>query len=97
MHRVCSHCHKSYDPHELARDDSRHVEAERKAAGVDGVHLRCYVCSHCGLESLFVDLHHLAGETDDAFRRRKADLEAAVRDLHPAGAAVVVAERPALG
>jgi hypothetical protein len=94
MQRKCSHCHKDYTPQELAREKSKGMEAERKALGLGGVLFRSYTCSACGRADLFVDVHRLAGETEEAFRRRRDELEAAVRHAHGESVNVVLKERP---
>ena len=93
MMRECKHCHKLFTPRELCKDVSKEIESERKASGVDGVLFRCYTCAHCGVDNLFVDIHPLEGESDEAFRRRRQELEATVQQLHPAGTEVVLVER----
>jgi hypothetical protein len=40
-----------------------------------------------------VDIHRLENETAEAFERRRADLEAAVRQVHGENTAVVLMER----
>jgi hypothetical protein len=41
-----------------------------------------------------VDVHPLAGETEETFRRRRDELEAAVRHAHGESVNVVLVERP---
>jgi hypothetical protein len=48
----------------------------------------------CGRADIFVDVHRLAGETEETFRRRRDELEAAVRHAHGEGVNVVLRERP---
>jgi hypothetical protein len=93
MQRKCSHCHKDFTTQELAREESKGMEAERKALGLEGVLFRYYTCSACGGADIFVDIHPLAGETDRAFRRRRDELEAAVRQVHGEGVEAVLVER----
>jgi hypothetical protein len=93
MLRKCSHCHKDFTPQELARQESKGMEAERKALGLEGLLFRYYTCSSCGRADIFVDIHPLAGETDRAFRRRRDELEAAVRQVHGEGVEAVLVER----
>lgn len=95
MMRECQHCHKNFAPNELCKDVSKEIEAARKASGVEGVHFRCYACSHCGFDNLFVDLVPREGESDADFQRRKAEVEATVQQVHPEGAEVVLVERAA--
>jgi hypothetical protein len=69
------------------------MEAERKALGLEGVLFRYYVCSACGHGDIFVDIHPLDGESGADFRRRRDELESAVRQLHGDGVEVVLVER----
>jgi hypothetical protein len=71
MRRECSQCHKPLTPQELSREESKGMEAERKAAGLQGVLFRYYTCSACGTADIFVDVHPVGGETDEEFRRRR--------------------------
>jgi hypothetical protein len=94
MQRKCSRCQKEFTPAELSREESRGMEAERKALGLQGVLFRYYACSACGTADIFVDLHPLPGEADEAFRQRRNEMEATVKQLHGDGVDVVIAERP---
>lgn len=93
MMRTCSHCHKEFTPRELSREDSKGLEAERKALGLEGVLFRYYTCSACGLADIFVDIHPLEGESDEAFRRRRDELEATVKEMEGEGVNVVLVAR----
>jgi hypothetical protein len=88
--RECSHCHKVLTPSELAREESKGMEAERKALGLQGVRFLYYNCSDCDYADIFVDVHPLIGETAEAFRWRRRELEATVRQLHADHVEVVV-------
>jgi hypothetical protein len=79
--RKCSRCQKEFTPQELAREESKGMEAERKALGLEGVLFRYYVCSACNTADIFVDVLPLAGESDEAYRKRRNELEATVRGL----------------
>jgi len=94
MMRTCSHCQKAFTPQELSREDSKGLEAERKALGLEGVLFRYYSCSACGFADIFVDIRPLAGEADDAFRRRRDELEGSLRQLQGDRVEVVLVERP---
>ena len=82
MIRECTSCHKPFTPRELAREESKNMEAERKAHGLQGFLFRYYTCERCGQADIFVDLRPLPGETDEDFRRRRDELETTVRQLH---------------
>ena len=93
MMRTCSHCHKEFTPQELSREDSKGLEAERKALGLEGVLFRYYTCSACGLADIFVDVRPLEGESETAFLQRRKELEATVRELEGEGVDVVLVSR----
>jgi hypothetical protein len=93
MMRACTSCRKTFVPRELLREESKGMEAERKALGLEGVLFRYYVCSACGHADIFVDVLPLEGEDEEKFRARRDELERAVRHLHGEGIEVVVTER----
>jgi hypothetical protein len=93
MKRECSQCHKPLTPQELSREESRGMEAERRASGLQGVRFSYFVCSGCGTADIFVDVHPIEGETDEEFRRRRDELQGAVRQLHGDGVEVVLVEK----
>jgi hypothetical protein len=81
MKRECKHCGRPFTPADLSRTESRNMEAERKAAGLEGVRFLYYQCP-CGTAEIFVDILPRAGESADDFDRRQAEMEAVVRGLH---------------
>jgi hypothetical protein len=83
MRRECSDCGRAYEPADLDREQSRGLEADRKAAVLDGVRFLAYRCP-CGAADVFVDILPLADEFAEDFDGRKAAMEEAVRRL-PAG------------
>jgi hypothetical protein len=91
--RECTSCHKPFTPQELAREESKGMEAERKALGLQGILFRYYTCSRCGQADIFVNLRPLPGETDEDFRRRRDELEVTARQLHADRVAVVLVAR----
>jgi hypothetical protein len=93
MMRECSHCHKQLTPEELAREESKGMEAERKALGLQGVCFLYYNCSDCGYADIFVDVHAVAGEMAETFRQRRQELESTVRQLHADRVEIVVTDR----
>ena len=70
MLRDCAHCHRPFEPQDLAREESKGMEAERKALGLRGVLFRYYVCPECGYSDIFVDVRPLPGESPEAFHQR---------------------------
>jgi hypothetical protein len=79
---------------ELARQESREMESERKASHIDGLLFRYYTCSACGQADIFVDLHPLAGESAEVFHQRRTEMEATIKQLHGDGVEIVIVERP---
>jgi hypothetical protein len=99
MLRNCSHCRRAFTPHDLVRTVSRGLEADRKAAGLDGVRFLYYACPGCGQDDIFVDILPRDGEFVEDYEARRAAMEAAVRAL-PAGpvdAVVVPVKQPDAG
>ena len=93
MMRSCSQCRKEFTPQELSREDSKGLEAERKALGLEGVLFRYYTCSACNYADIFVDVHPLEGESEEAFDRRREELEATIKQMDGEGVEVVVCAR----
>jgi hypothetical protein len=93
MIRECTSCHKPFTPQELSREETKGMEAERKALGLQGILFRYYTCSQCGQADIFVDILPLPGESDEDFRHRRDDLEKTVRQLQAEKVAVVVVEK----
>jgi hypothetical protein len=70
------------------------MEAERKAAGLEGVRFLYYKCP-CGTADIFVDVVPQDDEFAEDFEARRSAMEAAVRRLHGDGpVARVVAVQP---
>jgi hypothetical protein len=73
------------------------MEADRKAAGLEGVRFLHYHCPACEMDDFFVDILPLEGETPEEYSTRRDALEAAVRQLHDGSTraeAVVVDRTP---
>jgi hypothetical protein len=96
MKRYCTNCQAVFSPQDLEKDESKGLEAQRKAEGLQGALFRRYRCTHCGYEDIFVDIAHLDGETAEAFQERVRSLEAKVRPLQGENVGVVVQERSTL-
>ena len=93
----CTRCGRPFAPEDLWRDESAGMEAERKAAGLEGVRFLYLHCPACGMDDILVGVLPLPGESRDDYLERRAALEEAVRRLHdePVRAeAVVVAVGP---
>ncbi len=82
MQRECTHCNRPFTPRDLVREESKNMEADRKAAGLTGVRFLYYACPACGGADIFVDLLPRHDETRAQFRRRRAEMEEVVRRLH---------------
>jgi hypothetical protein len=93
MKRVCSHCQRPFLPQDLAREESKGMEQERKTYGLRGLRFRFYRCAACEGADIFLDVHRLRGESTDELRQRHAALEATARRLHGHRAEVVVMQR----
>jgi hypothetical protein len=91
--RSCTHCQRAFAPADLVRDESRGMEAERKALGLEGLRFLYYRCPGCGYADIFVDVLQREGEPAEEFARRKLELEEVVRQLHADGVEVVLAAR----
>jgi hypothetical protein len=93
MQRECSQCQRRFAPEDFVKEDSKNMEAERKALGLEGVRFLYYTCPDCGRHAIFLDLHHLEGESPEEFNRRRAELESAVGEVPADHVAVVITER----
>ena len=47
MIRECTQCHRPFTPKDLAKEESKGMEAERKARGLEGLLFRYYTCPAC--------------------------------------------------
>lgn len=96
MKRDCTRCRRPFTPDDLAREESTDMEAERRAAGLEGIRFLYYRCPGCGTNDIFVDILPLPGESPDDFRARRDQMEEVVRGLprDQAEAVVVPVEQP---
>jgi hypothetical protein len=81
MKRECTRCGRPFTPPDLARTESKNMEADRKAAGLEGVRFLYYRCP-CGTDDIFVDILPRPDEPAEAFDRRREEMEAVVREMH---------------
>jgi hypothetical protein len=93
MNRQCSHCGRTFTRDDFFREESKNLEADRKAARLQGVHFFDYRCPACGNEDIFLDVVRLDGETAEGFEARKAELEATARRVRADRMGVVIVER----
>ena len=93
MRRFCTNCYREFTQGDFVREQSRGMEAERLAYGLEGVQFLYYHCPDCGLDDVFVDLLPLDGEDAEKFRERHKALEEAVRLIHADKVEVVLVNR----
>jgi len=93
MMRECSQCRRRYTAQDFVKEESKGMEAERKALGLEGVRFLYYTCPGCNHADIFVDVHPLEGEREEHYRSRRSELEAAVRELHAKNVGVTLIER----
>jgi hypothetical protein len=89
MMRHCTHCQRPFTPRDLARAESKGMESERKARGLEGVRFIYYQCP-CGMNDIFVDILPRDDEFEEDFERRRSDMETTVRNLHEDSVEAVV-------
>ncbi len=82
MHRRCTHCDRPFTPRDLAREESKGMEAERRELGLVGVLFRYYSCPACGQNDIFVNVTRVPDESYEEFVRRRRELEQVVSQLH---------------
>jgi hypothetical protein len=90
MLRQCTRCGYAFGPGDLAREESRGLESERKAAGLVGVRFLYYRCHGCGTEDIFIDVLPREGEAPDAYAARYNAMLLTARNLHADKTDVVV-------
>lgn len=93
MNRQCSCCRRMFTRDDFLREESRSLEADRKAARLQGVHFFDYRCPACGNEDVFLDVVRIDGESDEEFQARKAELETAAEQARTDWLEVVVVPR----
>jgi hypothetical protein len=96
MSRPCTRCGRPYTLADLSREDTGNLEAERRAAGLDGVKFLYFHCPACGTDDIFVAIVPLDTELAEDYEARRDAMEAVVRGLHSdsVGAVVVPLQAP---
>jgi hypothetical protein len=94
MTRECSHCHRPFTPQDFIKEESKNMESDRKALGLEGVRFLYYTCPGCGYADIFLDIYRQDGETEEQFQQRTHALESAVRQVHAEEVEVVLTKRP---
>ena len=89
---VAWHDGRPFTADDLAREESKGMEAERKQLGLQGVRFLYYNCPACQGADIFVDVLPVPGETSEAFQARRAELEEAVRQVHGDRVGLVLSE-----
>src|SRR2546430_12676405 len=97
MIRTCGHCQRQFTRADFVKEQSRGMEAERRAYGLEGVRFLYYRCPACDFADIFVDVHPLEGESPEEFRRRREALEEAARRVNADDVEIVVADRTQSG
>jgi len=90
MYRECSHCCRPFTKDDFVKEESRGMESERKAMGLEGTRFLFYTCPRCAYADIFIDILALPGDTPEGFQERRGTLEATVKGLHAEGVEVVV-------
>lgn len=82
MNRECTRCRRPFAPGDLVKSESKNMEAERKAAGLEGIRFLYYHCPACEVNDIFIDILPREGETPESYRERRGNMETTVRALH---------------
>jgi hypothetical protein len=90
MKRECTRCHRQFTPADLAKAESKGMESQRKAAGLEGVRFLYYRCPTCEKDDIFVDVLPCPDENEAKYRERRAAMEDAARAMHSDLVEVVV-------
>ncbi len=90
MRRECTRCHRQFTPADLAKEESKGMESQRKASGLEGVRFLYYRCPDCAKDDIFVDILPRADETEENYRVRTNAMEDAARAMHSDSVEVVV-------
>jgi hypothetical protein len=90
MSRPCTRCYRPFTLADQSREETRNLEAGRKAAGLEGVRFVYFHCPACGMDDIFVAIVPLSTEFADQFEARRAAMEEVVRCLHAVDVAAVV-------
>jgi hypothetical protein len=90
MLRECTHCRRQFAPTDLAREESKGMETQRKSKGLLGVRFLYYSCPVCKKDDIFVDIVPQAGESPEDYKVRRAAMEDAAKAMHSEQVEVVV-------
>ena len=87
---VCCACQTKLGRVDVLEEQSREMEAARRALGLEGIHFRYYCCPRCGHDNVFLVLTPLPGETHQELGERKSALAAEVGSVTAWRTTVVV-------
>jgi hypothetical protein len=90
MSRACTRCLRPFAPADLSREETKNMEAERTANGLEGVRFLYFRCPGCGMDDIFVAILPLETEFAEDYEARREAMEKVVRGLHADGVAAVV-------
>lgn len=90
MMRNCTRCGRAFHASDLAREESRGMESERKVAGLTGVRFLYYRCTGCGTEDIFIDVLPREGESPQDYAMRHAAMLTSARSIHAENTDVVI-------
>jgi hypothetical protein len=93
MMRECEHCRRPFTPADFVKEESKNMEADRKALGLEGARFLYYSCPGCGRDAIFLDILRRDGETEEEFQRRRDELEAAVGQVQAEHVKVVLKQK----
>jgi hypothetical protein len=90
MQRDCTRCRRPFTLADLSREETGNLEAERRAAGLEGVKFVYFHCPACGMDDIFVAILPRATEFVQDYEARRDAMETVVRGLHADGVAAIV-------
>ena len=91
MQRDCTRCRRPFALADLSREETKNLEAQRAAAGLEGVQFLYFHCPACEMDDIFVAILPLETELAEDYEARRDAMEAVVRGLHAENVAAVVA------
>ena len=83
-------CRHPFAPADLVREETENREAQRRAAGLEGVKFLYFRCPACGMDDIFVAILPLETEFAEDYEARRDAMEKVVRGLHADGVEAVV-------
>ena len=90
MQRDCTRCRHPFAIADLSREETGNMEAQRRAAGLEGIKFLYFHCPACGMDDIFVAIVPLDTEFAEDYEARRETMEKVVRGLHSESIDVVV-------